>query len=267
MLGILLGLLVLVLLCYKGYNIIWVAPVAALVVAVTGGLDLLPAYTETYMSGLVGFVKSWFPIFIMGAIFGKLMEATGAAKAVARFLANLIGYKRAILAVVIACAVLTYGGVSLFVVVFAIYPMAIELFKEADISKRLIPGAIALGSFTFTMTGLPGSPQLNNLIAAKYLGTSTMAAPILGLVSSVIMLGLGYVWLTYRENKLRLAGEHFQLSKDEVINSDDSNKSHWLLGIVPLIVVICTLNILQWNALLAIGSGILLTALFHITMA
>lgn len=265
MLGILLGLLVLVLLCYKGYNIIWVAPVAALVVAVTGGLDLLPAYTETYMSGLVGFVKSWFPIFIMGAIFGKLMEATGAAKAVARFLADLIGYKRAILAVVIACAVLTYGGVSLFVVVFAIYPMAIELFKEADISKRLIPGAIALGSFTFTMTGLPGSPQLNNLIAAKYLGTSTMAAPILGLVSSVIMLGLGYVWLTYREKKLRLAGEHFQLSKGEVINSDDSNKSHWLLGIVPLIVVICTLNILQWNALLAIGSGILLTALFHIT--
>lgn len=264
MLGILLGLLVLVVLCYKGYNIIWVAPVAALVVAVTGGLDLLPAYTETYMTGLVGFVKAWFPIFIMGAIFGKMMESTGAAKAVATFLANIIGYKRAILAVVIACAVLTYGGVSLFVVVFAIYPMAIELFKAADISKKLIPGSIALGAFTFTMTGLPGSPQLNNLIAAKYLGTSTLAAPILGIVASVIMMGLGYVWLRYRENKLRLANEHFQLSEGEVVNSDNDNKSHWLFGIIPLIVVIITLNVLKWNAILAIGSGIILAALFHI---
>ncbi len=183
MLGILLGLAVLVFLAYKGCNIIWVAPVAAMVVAVLGGLDLFTAYTESYMDGVVGFVKSWFPVFLFGAVFGKMMEVTGLASSVARFLSEKIGSHRAILAVVLSCAALTYGGVSLFVVVFAIYPLALELYKKADIPRRLIPGAIALGAFTFTMTALPGSPQLNNLIAARYLGTTPMAAPVLGLVS------------------------------------------------------------------------------------
>ena len=151
MLSILLGLIVLVFLAYKGYNIIWVAPVAAMIVAVLGGLELFTAYTETYMDGLVGFAKSWFPIFLFGAVFGKMMEITGLASSVAKILAKVIGSKRAILAVVISCAVLTYGGVSLFVVVFAIYPLALELYKEADITRKLIPGAIALGAFTFTI--------------------------------------------------------------------------------------------------------------------
>lgn len=262
MIGIFLGLAVLVFLAYKGYNIIWVAPVAALVVALTGGLELFTAYTETYMSGLVGFAMSWFPIFLFGAIFGKMMEVTGAAKSVAKELAKLIGSKRAILAVVIACAVLTYGGVSLFVVVFAIYPLALELFHEADISKKLIPGAIALGAFTFTMTALPGSPQLNNLIAGKYLGTDTMAAPILGIVASLIMLVLGYMWLAYREKKLKAAGEHFHAEAGEMVE-DEGELPNWILGVIPLVAVVITLNVFKWPAILAIGSGIILIAVFN----
>lgn len=263
MIGIFLGLAVLVFLAYKGYNIIWVAPVAAIVVALTGGLNLFSAYTETYMKGLVDFVMSWFPTFLFGAVFGKLMEITGAAKVVARKLAALIGSQRAILAVVIACAVLTYGGVSLFVVVFAIYPLALELFHEADIPKRLIPGAIALGAFTFTMTALPGSPQLNNLIATQYLGTDTMAAPILGITAALVMFILGYIWLSYREKKLREKGEHFHAEEGELVE-DEKIESHWLFGVIPLIVVVLTLNLLKWAPILAIGSGIILTALFHI---
>lgn len=255
MIGIFLGLALLIFLAYKGYNIIWVAPLCALVVAVTGGLNLFEAYTVTYMEGLVGFAKSWFPVFLFGAVYGKLMEVTGQANAVAEKLAKLIGSKRAILAVIITCAVLTYGGVSLFVAVFAVYPMAVAMFKEANVPKRLLPGAIACGCFTFTMTALPGSPQLNNLIAAQYLGTDPMAAPILGIVSSVIMFGGGYAWLVYREKKFTAAGEGF--GEDEAFDQVERPKANWILGIISLVIVVVTLNVLKWEALLALGAGII----------
>lgn len=204
--GIFLGLALLMFLAYKGMSIIWVAPITALVVALTGGLELIPAYTDTYMTGFVGFAKSWFPVFMLGAIFGKIMDETGAARSVAHFVVELIGKKFAILAVVLAAAVLTYGGISLFVVVFAIYPIAIALYREANITRRLIPGAIALGAFTFTMTALPGSPQIQNLIPIQYFDTTAAAAPIMGLVGAIIMLGGGMAWLTYREKQYTAKG-------------------------------------------------------------
>lgn len=265
MLGIFLGLVVLIILAYKGFHIVWVAPIAALVVALTGGLDLFTAYTQTYMDGLVSFTKSWFPVFLFGAIFGKMMEVTGSAKAVALMIRNLVGSQRAILAVVIACSALTYGGVSLFVVVFAIYPMAVELFREADISNRLIPGTIALGAFTFTMTALPGSPQLNNLIASQYLKTNTMAAPILGITASIIMFILGYLWLKYRERKLRNAGEHFEESINKGVKVDSEKiSSHWAIGLLALVSVVVSLNVLKLTAIYAIGIGIIILTVFHI---
>ena len=161
MLGILLGLLLLVFLSYKGYSIIWVAPLSAIIVALYGfgfnGQVLLESYTENYMGSLASFTKSWFPLFFLGAVFGKMMDVTGAARSVAHLLVKFVGAKRALLGVIVSCAVLTYGGVSLFVVVFAIYPLAISLFREANLPRKLIPGAIALGAFTFTMTAFPGS--------------------------------------------------------------------------------------------------------------
>ena len=135
MLGILLGLILLVFLSYKGYSIIWVAPLSALIVALFNfgfdGSKLLDSYVVNYMGSLAGFTQSWFPLFFLGAVFGKLMDITGSARSVAQLLVKIIGAKRALLSVVVSCAALTYGGVSLFVVVFAIYPLAISLFREA----------------------------------------------------------------------------------------------------------------------------------------
>lgn len=145
MFGIILGLVLLMFLAYRGYSILWVAPVCALVVGLTGGLNLLDMYKETYMTGLAGYVKSWFPVFMFGAIFGHLMDYTGAAKSIAHWLTQTLGAKRAIMGVVVGCGVLTYGGISLFVVVFAMYPLGLELFREANITRKLLPGAIALG--------------------------------------------------------------------------------------------------------------------------
>ena len=260
MFGIFIGLALLMFLAYRGLSIIWAAPICAMVVALTGGLELLPAYTDSYMTGFVGFAKSWFPVFMLGAIFGKLMDESGAAKAVAHAVVKLIGAKYAILAVVLACAVLTYGGISLFVVVFAIYPLAVALFREANITRKLIPGAIALGSFTFTMTAMPGSPQIQNLIPMKYFGTTPTAAPIMGIVGAIIMLVGGMLWLTYREKKYTAAGElYVEIEGKNKLetNGEETLPNAWLSA-VPLIAVVVFLNLFKLNIITALLIGIVL---------
>ncbi|KAB3533802.1 GntP family permease [Alkaliphilus serpentinus] len=257
MLGIILGLALLMYLAYRGMSIIWIAPICALVVAIFGGLELLPAYTETYMAGFVGFAKSWFPVFMLGAVFGKVMDDSGAAKSVAHLIVRIIGKKYAILAVVVGCGVLTYGGVSLFVVVFAMYPLAVALFREANISRKLIPGAIALGSFTFTMTAVPGTPQIQNLIPMKYFGTTPTAAPIMGIVGALIMAGVGLLWMSYSEKKRTAAGELFVELDEKIEEIDEKNLPNPYLSFLPLLTVIILLNFLDLNIITALVAGTL----------
>lgn len=264
MLGIILGLIVLMVLAYLGWSIIWVAPVAAGVVALTGGLDLLEAYTDTYMSGFVNFAKQWFPVFMLSAVFGKLMEETGMAKSIAISLSRLMGKERAVLGVLLSCAVLTYGGISLFVVVFAVYPLALSMFREANISRKLIPGTVALGAFTFTMTALPGTPQIQNLIPMQYYETSPTSAPIMGIVAALIMGVGGYFYLKWRQKKLTEQGEVFDEPKDNNALKIEGDNPHVLLSILPLITVLATLNLLDWHIIVALIAGILLILILNI---
>lgn len=264
MLGILLGLAVLMVLAYRGWSIIWIAPVSAGVVALTDGLDLLDAYKDTYMGGFVGFARQWFPVFMLGAVFGKLMEDTGMAQSVAVSLSRLIGKKRAILGVFLASAVLTYGGVSLFVVVFAVYPLAVSLFREANLPRRLIPGTVALGAFTFTMTAMPGTPQIQNLIPMQYFHTTPTAAPVIGIVASLIMGVGGYLYLRRREKVLLARGEHFtEPDRQKVVAEQEHKLPHPLLSLLPLITVLVTLNLLRWDIIVALLSGILLILILN----
>lgn len=259
MFGIILALVALMFLAYRGYSILWVAPVCAIILGVTGGLDLLPMYRETYMTGLAGYVKTWFPVFMLGAIFGHLMDYTGAARSIARWLTDTIGPKRAILGVVVGCGVLTYGGISLFVVVFAMYPLALELFRAANITRKLIPGAIALGSFTFTMTAIPGTPQIQNLIPMSHFGTTPTAAPIMGIFAAVLMFILGMVWLTYREKKFTAAGDCFTEPEGKAAAEfDDTKLPNWFLSFLPLITVIVVMNFLKVDIVVALIAGIIL---------
>lgn len=246
--GIFLGLGLLMYLAFKGYSIIWVAPLAAAVVALTGGLDIISTYMGPYMTGLVGFVKSWFPAFLLSAIFGNMMETTGAAKSIAIFLTHKLGSKLAIAAIVLSCAVLTIGGVSLFVVVFAIYPLALAMFKEANISRKLIPGAIALGAFTFTMTAVPGSPQIQNLIPMTYFGTTAMAAPIMGLTATFILFFGGVYYLNWKRNKLESKGEFYtEPDLAHMGKKDDGEKlPNILVALLPLVTVVTILNVLPY---------------------
>ncbi|KGX90605.1 GntP family permease [Pontibacillus marinus] len=265
MFGILLGLVVLMVLAYLGWSIIWIAPISAGVVALTGGLDLLEAYKDTYMGGFVSFAKSWFPVFMLGAIFGKLMEDTGMARSVAVAMTKVIGTQRAILGVLASAAVLTYGGVSLFVVVFAVYPLAISLFREANISRKLIPATVALGAFTFTMTALPGTPQIQNLIPMEYFKTTPTAAPAMGIIAAIIMAVGGYLYLRWQEKKLKANGEVFTEPKDTSNLKVDDKVPHWLLSFLPLLTVLITLNVFELDVITALILGILLIMVLNIS--
>lgn len=258
MIGIFIGLALLMFLAYKGMSIIWIAPITAGIVALTGGLDLLDAYTGAYMTGFVGFARAWFPVFMLGAIFGKVMDDSGAARSVAHWIIQKIGTKQAILAVVLGCAVLTYGGVSLFVVVFAMYPLAVALFREANLSRRLIPGAIALGSFTFTMTAIPGSPQIQNLIPMQYYGTTPTAAPIMGVVGALIMLVGGMFYMNYSAKKRTAAGDVFTEVAGHDADVDISALPNPLVSFLPLLAVILLLNLANLDIIISLTAGIVL---------
>jgi H+/gluconate symporter-like permease len=208
--SIVLALLLLMYLTYRGLGVLWLAPLlASLAVFLSDSPPALAHFTQVFMPALGGFVIAFFHLFLLGALFGKLMQVSGAADAVAQAMGVWLGRDRAILAVVLACALLTYGGVSLFVVAFAAYPIAASLFRQAAIPKRLIPGAIALGAFTFTMTALPGTPSIQNAIPMPFFGTSLFAAPGLGVLAGGVMLGTGLLWLGLRTRWARQRSEGF----------------------------------------------------------
>ena len=247
-LAIVVTLLLLMFFAYRGYSVLILAPIMAILAVFLSGdfLSSIPAYTDVFMSALSGFLLKFFPIFLLGALFGRLMADSGAASAIAKTVVQKLGASKAILAIILVCAILTYGGVSLFVVAFAIYPIAKNLFKAADIPKRLIPAAIALGSFTFTMTALPGTPAIQNAIPIPYYNTNVFAAPILGIIGGLVMFVLGWLWLQSRANKAIAAGEGYGLHEEEEeletvkSHSDASNPRQlsFMMAMIPLVIVI-----------------------------
>jgi H+/gluconate symporter-like permease len=215
------------------------------------GLPVMPTYTELFMVKAVTYIKNFFPIFMLGAVFGKIMEESGMAKSIAHAIIQSLGPKRAVLSTVLSAAILTYGGVSMFVVVFAVYPFAAALFREADIPKKLVPASIVLGAFTFTMDSLPGSPQIQNVIPSTFLGTSVYSGPILGIFISIVMFSSGMVWLTYRVNKARKLGEGYG---DHTLNEPekkDTKLPAWQISVLPLLAVLVVNfignKVVTWN--------------------
>jgi H+/gluconate symporter-like permease len=207
--GIVLGLALLVWLAYRGWSILLLAPGAALIAAAFAGGPLLAYWTQTFMDSASRFIAQFFPLFLLGALFGKLMEDSGSVAAIASFMTAKLRPQRAVLTVVLAGALVTYGGVSLFVAFFVLVPMAQALFRTAAIPNRLIPATVALGTSTFTMSALPGTPAIQNAIPMPFFGTTPLAAPGLGIIASAIMLAFGLWWLRHAETAARRRGEGF----------------------------------------------------------
>jgi H+/gluconate symporter-like permease len=229
----------LMLIAYRGYSVILFAPVAALAaVLLTDPSLVAPMYTNVFMVKMADFIRNYFPVFLLGAIFGKVIELSGFSKAIATAVIRLLGSRQAILSIVVICSVLTYGGVSLFVVVFAVYPFAAELFRAGKIPKRLIPGVIALGAFTFTMDSLPGTPQIQNIIPTTFFSTDTWAAPWLGTIGAVFILISGLLYLDRQRRRAEVQNEGYGINHVNEIEIDKAQKlmNPWIAAL-PLIVV------------------------------
>jgi H+/gluconate symporter-like permease len=211
--GIVVGLGLLIWLAYRGWSVLILAPLAAMVTALFSGEPLLAHWTQTFMGSAATFLAQFFPLFLLGAIFGKLMEDSGSVATIARFMMEKLGPQHAMLAIVLAGAIVTYGGVSLFVAFFVLAPMAQQLFRSARIPRRLMPAAIVLGTSTFTMSALPGTPSIQNAIPMPFFGTTPFAAPGLGILASLVMFGFGMWWLRRAEQHASGSGETFDDSE------------------------------------------------------
>lgn len=245
MVGLIAGLALLIVLTMKGVNILIAGPISALLVAVTSGMPLFSQlagkdeadYVTSYMSGFTGFIASWYLMFLLGAVFGKVMEDSGAADSVSKWIVGKLGMKYAVLAIVLACAVLTFGGVSLFVVAFSVYPMAISLFKQADLPRRFIPATLALGSVTFTMTSA-GSPEIQNWIPIQYLETDAYAGWEVSIIVALFMATFGYWWLKRIIQKAVNKGERFIDRETDPTFDTNRNLPNPFLAMIPLLVVL-----------------------------
>lgn len=236
---VLAALACLMLVAYRGYSVILFAPICALGAVLLIDPSLVaPMFTGLFMDKMVGFVKNFFPVFLLGAVFGKVIELSGFSKAIVASVINLIGRERAMLAIVVVCALLTYGGVSLFVVVFAVYPFAAEMFRQGGIPKRLIPGTIALGAFTFTMDSLPGTPQIQNIIPTTFFKTDIYAAPWLGTIGALFILVCGISYLEWCRRRAAAAGEGYGDGHSNEPEAFEHEKLvHPLIAILPLVMV------------------------------
>ena len=245
-LTIFLSLGLLIYLVFRGVSIFIATPLCAIAIALLNGSDFFYAYIETYMSGLVGFARTWLPVFMLGAIFAKVMEDSGASKSIALYVVKKLGAGKALISIAVAGALLTYGGVSMFVASFALYPLALAIFREANISRKLIPATIQAGTFTFTMTALPGSPAIQNIIPTRYFDTTASAAPIMGIISSIIMFGLSMFWLFHARKRYDRRGEFYDeptVAEDSFLGADKNELPSPLLSVLPLILVLVVHNV------------------------
>ncbi|RIX44051.1 MAG: GntP family permease [Rhodocyclales bacterium GT-UBC] len=236
---VLAALAFLMFVAYRGYSVILFAPICALGAVLLIDPSLVaPMFTGLFMDKMVGFVKNFFPVFLLGAVFGKVIELSGFSKAIVASVINLIGRERAMLSIVVVCGLLTYGGVSLFVVVFAVYPFAAEMFRQGGIPKRLIPGTIALGAFTFTMDSLPGTPQIQNIIPTTFFKTDIYAAPWLGSIGALFILVCGISYLEWCRRRAAAAGEGYgEGHSNEPEPFEHEKLAHPVIAILPLVMV------------------------------
>jgi H+/gluconate symporter-like permease len=259
---VLAALVLLMFVAYRGYSVILFAPlVAMLAVLCTDPSAVAPLFTGVFMERVAGFLKLYFPVFLLGALFGKLIELSGFSQVIAAAVIRFVGQQRAILAIVVVCALLTYGGVSLFVVVFAVYPFAAEIFRRGDIPKRLIPGTIALGAFTFTMDALPGTPQIQNIIPTTFFGTDAWAAPLLGITGSIFVLVTGIAYMEWRRRTAAAANEGYGTghSNEPEAPPDPVNRNAFI-ALLPLLIV-GVANLALTRAIPAMSSGTITTTL------
>ncbi len=250
-----LGILVLVaalilfgLLAFKQINALILAPLVTIFVIVCSGLPILESLKTAFMPAASDYVTSYFLTFFVGALFGAVYQHTGAAESISRTLAGLCKGKFVAPIVMTITGILTYGGVSGFVVFFVIYPIALNLFKEANLTRRLIPAAISAGCWTWSMYG-PGSPSIQNVIGMNSLGTPSTAALVPSVIATIASYVLIFLWLEMRGRSFTKKGLvfddpslKFQLSPEEMAVDEDKDLPNFWIALIPIIAILVAFN-------------------------
>ncbi len=260
---IIIALALLTILCFKGVPVILATLIASVIFAIIA--DPSTAYeaiSATFMGGVATFVQAYFLTFLGGAIFGTLVDMSGAASAIAETITSRVGKKYIVIGVVVVTAILTMGGVSVYVAFFAVYPIAMGLFREADIPRRLFPAVYMLGGGTFTMTGA-FSPAIQNIIPTTYLGTTAAAAPVIGVIGMAFTFILGSIYLTWRVGKCAATNEHFVALESDVAATSDKKKPNFIISLIPMIILLVVLNGLSMPIEIALLAAIIAAIILY----
>ena len=239
--GMIAALCLLSFLVMKGVNIFIAAIASTFVVALTGGVGLYDALQTNYMGGFTGFFGSNFLIFVAGALMGQVYEKTNGAKAIARLIISKLGKGAAMIAVPLAIGILTYGGIAGFVVCFAVFPIALEVYREADIPRRFIPGVIVFACCTFSGIG-PGNPQVGNVVLQNAFGTSLMAGAAVGFICTGVTLVVGLVTLNIMVKRAWANGEHFIVKPTDTFDDGAVCPNGWY-ALIPLAFSLLLINV------------------------
>lgn len=273
---IVLSLILLVVLVFKNVPIFFASLISSIFCLVTaqlftGGISVIAGMTSTarladstqassFIFGLANYFGNYFWMFTLGAMFGKLYEVTGAANSIANLIVEKLGAKAAVPAIILVGFILTYGGVSVFVCFFALYPLMLSLFKEADISRRLIPAFYFAGAGTAT-GWLPGSPQLQNTIPGDALEVGYSAALIPGWIAGIVEMVLVFAWIYWCVAHAKKKGEHFEVTEADQKEIDRLNALGKLPGflqsILPMIVLLVVLNFTKLGAPVSLFIGVI----------
>lgn len=257
--GMIIALILLCFLVMKGVNIFVAAIASALVVALTGGINLYESLQTDYMGGFTGFFGNNFLIFVAGSLMGQVYEKTNGAKAIARLIINGLGKKASMIAVPLAIGILTYGGIAGFVVCFAVFPIALEIYRQADIPRKFIPGVIIFACCTFSGIG-PGNPQVGNVVLQNALGTSLMAGATVGFICTGVTLVVGLVILNVMVKKAWAAGEHFVAKETDRFDDDAVCPNGWV-ALIPLAISLILINVkINGQQLVPTAFGVVLGA-------
>lgn len=264
LIGIILALIAIIVMIVKGINIFIAAIISSIIVAITGGVEIYSALKDSYMAGFVAFFKSYFLVFAVGAIFGKFMEETKAAASIAKWIIDKLGDNAAAISIPLAASLIAYGGVNAFVVIFSVFPIALQVFKRADIPRRFIPGAVYLGVATYAMVA-PGTPQIQNIIPTEAMGVPLMSGVVVGFAATAFQCVLGCFLLKWMVKRAKANGEKFIAHPTDVFKEDTDLPSP-LLAFVPLIGTLIAINLSFNGAALmpveyGVGIGVLLSIL------
>ena len=236
-------------LAFKQMSALILAPLVTIFVILCSGLPILDSLKGLFMPAATDYVTKYFLTFFVGALFGAVYQYTGAAESIARAIAGLCHGKYVAPIIMCITGILTFGGVSGFVVFFVIYPIALNLFKEGNLTRRLIPAAISAGCWTWSMSA-PGSPSIQNVIAMDSLGTPSTAAFVPSLITAIVMFALIFVWLEVRARNFTKKGIVFddpslkyQLSPEELPNPDEEKDlPNVIVAILPIILILVLFN-------------------------